>query len=197
MAKPLALSCRTCGKPIPQEPGWRHPKLVCRSGSFRASGVECPSACAIARFDPDKMRATKRRYQERHRDAVNAKNRAHQRTPEFRKRRNARDRLSRRLHPEAWRERWRRQEVRKREREGRAWPILGYRQNGQDLLIRVRVAVPSYYDRATRDEMIGEAVMLALEGASVADAVKAAVKAVNKVEAPGRYAKPIEDCFWL
>lgn len=38
---------------------------------------ERPSPCAIARFDPDKMRATKRRYQERHREAVNAKNRAH------------------------------------------------------------------------------------------------------------------------
>lgn len=45
--------------------------------------------------------------------------------------------------------------------------------------------------------MIGEAVMLALEGATVAEAVKAAIKATNKVEALGRYAKPIEGCFWL
>ncbi len=75
--------------------------------------------------------------------------------------------------------------------------IAGYRENGKALLAVIRAAVPGHYDRATRDEMIGEAVMLALEGSTVPDAVKAAVKAINKVEAPGRYAKPIEDCFWL
>lgn len=193
MAKPQFLPCRTCGKPVPQEPGWCHPKRVCRSGSFRASGVERPSPCATARYDQDRRNANKRLYKERHPEKI----RAYYLTPEFREHRNWRDRRQRQINPEVWRERSRRQMVRRREREGRARLILGYRQNGQDLLIRVRAAVPSHYDRATRDEMIGEAVMLALEGATVADAVKTAVRAVNKVEAPGRYAKPIEDCFWL
>lgn len=193
MTKPMFLPCRTCGKPVPQEPGWCHPKQVCRSGSFRASGVERPSPCAIARYDQQKRTANRLLWKERHREQYLA----YYKTPEFHARRNAHDRLDRKIRPEVWRERSRRQTIRRREREGRARLILEYRQNGQDLLTSVRAAVPRHYDRATRDEMIGEAVMLALEGATVADAVKVAVKAVNKVEAPGRFAKPIEDCFWL
>ena len=189
----LPLPCVVCGAPVPQTPGWCHPKRVCRSGSFRENGIERPSKCAIARFDPVKRAANKQIYKERHPEKV----RAYYLTPEFREHRNWRDRRQRKLNPEVWRERSRRQMVRRRERQGTAKLILGYRQNGGDLLAKVRAAVPSHYERATRDEMIGEAVMLALEGATVAAAVKAAVKAVNKVEQPGRYAKPIEDCFWL
>jgi hypothetical protein len=185
--------CLTCGKPVPQLYNSRPPKLVCRSGSFRPSGVERPSPCAVARFDHGKRLAAQRRYRESHLEKV----RGYFTTDTYRERRRVLDRLSRKLNPEAWRERYRRQEVRRREREGRRRLILGYRQNGQDLLTQVRTAVPNHYDRATRDEMVGEAVMLALEGATITDAVKAAVKTVNKVEAPGRYAKPIEDCFWL
>lgn len=191
--RPQVVRCLTCGKPVPQIGGFRPPKLVCRSGSFRANGVERPSACAEARYDPNKRLATKRRYQQRHPEKL----RAYYTSDSYRERRKVRDRLSRKLHPEAWRERYRRQEVRRREREGKKRMIAGYRENGKALLAVIRAAVPGHYDRATRDEMIGEAVMLALEGSTVPDAVKAAVKAINKVEAPGRYAKPIEDCFWL
>jgi hypothetical protein len=193
MKKPETIPCRTCGKPIPQEPGWRHPKLVCRSGTFQPNGAERPSKCAQARYDRRKRNASKRLYKERHPDKI----RAYYLTPEFREHRNWRDRRQRQINPEVWRERSRRQMVRRREREGRARLVLEYRLNGRDLLAKVREAVPRHYERATRDEMIGEAVMLALEGATIADAVKAAIKATNKAEAPGRYAKPIEDCFWL
>lgn len=197
MTRLMFVPCRTCGRPVLQEPGLRPLKLVGRSGSFRANGVERPSLCAISRVDPERPRATGRRYQERHREVDYEKNRAYSRKPEICQRRKTCDRLNRKLRPEVWRERSRWQTVRRREREGRARLIREYRQNGQDLLTSVRAAVPRHYDRATGDAMIGEAVMLALEGATIADAVKAAVRAVNTVEAPGRYAKPIEDCFWL
>lgn len=123
MAKPQFLPCRTCGKPVPQEPGWCHPKLVCRSGSFRASGVERPSKCATPRYDCEKRNATKERWKERHREQYLG----YYKTPEFHARRNAHDRLDRKLRPDVWRERSRRQMVRRREREGRAQLILGYR----------------------------------------------------------------------
>lgn len=180
--------CIICGNPVPQLCNSRQPKRVCRSGSFRPNGVERPSQCALSQRDHGKLLAAKERYRRRHHDKINA----YIHTSAYRERRNERDQLSRRLNPEMWRERWHRQQARKRRQVERAKLAAG-----QDLLSKIRAVVPAHYDRATRDEMVGEAVMLALEGATVPDAVKAAIKAINKAEAPGRYAKPIEDCFWL
>lgn len=66
--------------------------------------------------------------------------------------------------------------------------------DARDLLAQITQAVPRCDDR---DEIIAEACLLALSGASVEEAVREARKIVRRSAASLAYAKPLHDCFWL
>jgi hypothetical protein len=64
----------------------------------------------------------------------------------------------------------------------------------RDPLAEITQAVPQCDDR---DEIVAEACLLALGGASVEEAVREARKIVRRSAASLAYAKPLHDCFWL
>lgn len=67
----------------------------------------------------------------------------------------------------------------------------------RDLLLELTKLAPKLSDDA-RLEAIAEAALLVLETAiSPAEAMKQATRTVRKQESFLRYAKPLEDCFWL
>lgn len=71
------------------------------------------------------------------------------------------------------------------------------RGEGYDLLARLYTAVPSNMPPALRMEIISETAVLVLEGAEMSVAVAEASKNVRRNGSRLRYAKSIDDCFWL
>lgn len=65
---------------------------------------------------------------------------------------------------------------------------------GRALLAAVTAQAPKADDR---DELIAEAVLMALEGATVAEAVAEAKRLVMRRARPLRYTVPVEACPWL
>lgn len=71
------------------------------------------------------------------------------------------------------------------------------RADGYELLDRLYAAVPSNMPHALRMEIISEAALLAWEGSEMTAAVAEASKSVRRNGNRLRYAKSIDDCFWL
>lgn len=71
------------------------------------------------------------------------------------------------------------------------------RAEGYELLSRIYSAVPSNMPHALRMEIISEAALLTWEGSEIKTAVAEASKSVRRNGSRLRYAKSIDDCFWL
>jgi hypothetical protein len=71
------------------------------------------------------------------------------------------------------------------------------RSAGYELFSRIYSAVPSNMPHALRMEIISETALLTLEGAEIKAAVAEASKSVRRNGSRLRYAKSIDDCFWL
>lgn len=71
------------------------------------------------------------------------------------------------------------------------------RAPGYALLASVTLAVPQHLPEDFRQDVIGEALMLCSQGMELEGAVAQATKKVRKDSAMLRYAKSIDDCFWL
>lgn len=71
------------------------------------------------------------------------------------------------------------------------------RTKGHDLLAAVSCAVPEHLPWDVRQDIIGEAILLVCTGTALSEAIAQATKMVRKDGAMFRYAKPIEECFWL
>ena len=72
-----------------------------------------------------------------------------------------------------------------------------FRAPGRELLAEIYAAVPARLPPALRMEIISETAVLVLEGADLRTAVAQATKGARRDENRLRYARPIEDCFWL
>lgn len=71
------------------------------------------------------------------------------------------------------------------------------RSEGYELFSRIYAAVPSNMPHALRMEIISEAALLAWQGSEIGAAVAEASKSVRRDGSRLRYAKSIDDCFWL
>lgn len=65
---------------------------------------------------------------------------------------------------------------------------------GRDVLAQVSALAPRHEDR---EDVIGEAVLLALEGLSIPDAVTEAKRRVSRAGLPSKNSVPVEACTWL
>lgn len=126
-------------------------------------------------------------------------------SPELKRRKNERDRLRRRRNPEAWAKHFARNRAQKARARGNAVSqptgsvlvTASPRGDGYDIFSRIHAAVPSNMPPSLRAEIISETAVLVLEGAEISAAVTQATKSVRKNGSRLRWAKPIEDCFWL
>ncbi|MGN7124041.1 hypothetical protein [Methylorubrum thiocyanatum] len=71
------------------------------------------------------------------------------------------------------------------------------RSEGYELLNRLYAAVPSNMPHALRMEIISATALMVLEGSEIKVAVAEASKNVRRDGSRLRYAKSIDDCFWL
>ena len=131
--------------------------------------------------------------------------------PALKERKRVRDNKRRYGTPEARAkhlEKERAQKAKRRQSRGRTRPAAPLpsgsvlataspRADGYELLDRLYSAVPSNMPHALRMEIISEAALLAWEGAETEAAVAEASKSVRRNGSRLRYAKSIDDCFWL
>jgi hypothetical protein len=68
---------------------------------------------------------------------------------------------------------------------------------GYELMARLYSAVPTNMPPSLRADIIGQTALLVLEGAEMKTAVAEATKSVRRCGSRLRYAKSIDDCFWL
>ncbi|MFC6389899.1 hypothetical protein [Methylorubrum zatmanii] len=71
------------------------------------------------------------------------------------------------------------------------------RSEGYELFSRIYAAVPSNMPHALRMEIISETALMVLEGSEIKVAAAEASKNVRRDGSRLRYAKSIDDCFWL
>jgi hypothetical protein len=99
---------------------------------------------------------------------------------------------------------WRRKYQEARRAVDRPRPLSGSvlaasspRAEGRDLLVELLRLVPATLGVQTREEVVAEAALMVLEGTSVEDAARAALRQVRRSEAPHYNARQIEYCDWL
>lgn len=172
-------NCVTCGKPTRFRGG--KPQLYCSKVNGRS---RCAEAAAQKKLNADPTRKAARLERERERDRER-----YQRmmaTPE------GRERL---------RQKWRTQKPAIKPAEplptGSVLVTASPRSAGYELFSRIHAAVPSAMPHSLRMEIISETALLTLEGAEIKAAVVEASKSVRRNGSRLRYAKSIDDCFWL
>jgi hypothetical protein len=102
--------------------------------------------------------------------------------------------------PERMRARWQRQEATRRACATPRVPMAGnvYANAApspwRDVLLQVARLAPRIDDH---DEIVSEAVLYVVEGMDIENAISKARTKVLRGQSMYRYAKPIDDCFWL
>lgn len=131
--------------------------------------------------------------------------------PELKRKKRLRDDAARKATPEAWArhlERNRKGKARRRAQKSAIKPAellptgsvlatASPRGDGYEMLHRLYNAVPSNMPPSLRMEIISETALLVLQGSEMKAAVAEASKSVRRNGSRLRYAKPIDDCFWL